>query len=128
MIDRKYIYEVIIFLHRTLHPNWFSGSGSLVGGYVISVIGSTALTFRYFGVAAAVAGLLLFLYEFGYQKGWKSVFQSNQKEKERKIEHIKENKDNIILISEPLIKSKDAIIVKAKSNSSWQLKIHKDIS
>ena len=82
------------------------------------MIGSTALTFRYFGVAAAVAGLLLFLYEFGYQKGWKTVFQSNQKEKERKIEHMKENKDNIILISEPLIKSKDAIIVKAKPNSS----------
>ena len=86
------------------------------------MIGSTALTFRYFGVAAAVAGLLLFLYEFGYQKGWKTVFQPNQKEKERKIEHIKENKDNIILISEPLIKSNDAIIVKAKTNSSCQPK------
>ena len=86
------------------------------------MIGSTALTFRYFGVAAAVAGLLLFLYEFGYQKGWKNVFQSNRKEKERKIEHIKENKDNIILISEPLIKSKDAIIVKAKPNGSCQPK------
>ena len=56
------------------------------------MIGSTALTFRYFGVAAAVAGLLLFLYEFGYQKGWKTVFQPNQKEKERKIVHMKKQR------------------------------------
>lgn len=76
------------------------------------MIGSTALTFRYFGVAAAVAGLLLFLYEFGYQKGWKTFFKPTQKGKERKIEHINENKDDIILISEPLIKSKNAMIVK----------------
>ena len=86
------------------------------------MIGSTALTFRYFGVAAAVAGLLLFLYEFGYKKDWKTVCQPNQKEKDGKIENIKDNKENIILISEPLIKSKDAIIVKTKPNGSCQPK------
>ena len=86
------------------------------------MIGSTALTFRYFGVAAAVAGLLLFLYEFGYQRSWKTVFKPNQKGKERKIDHINENKDNIILISEPLIKSKDAMIVESKPNGSCQPK------
>ena len=53
------------------------GSGSLIGGYVISSTGSTALTFRYFGIAAAVSGFLYFLYDFGYVKGLKCICQSN---------------------------------------------------
>ena len=105
-----------------MQQNWYentnvTGSGSLIGGYIISLIGSTALTFRYFGVAAAVAGLLLFFYEFGYRKGCKLVFHSNAKETKRKSESLKHNQDNAILISEPLIKSKNVSIVKAKSNN-----------
>ena len=107
-----------------MQQNWYNdiivtGSGSLIGGYIISLIGSTALTFRYFGVAAAVAGLLLFFYEFGYRKGCKLVFHSNAEETKRKSENFKHNKDNAISISEPLIKSKNISIVKAKSNNEF---------
>ena len=35
---------------------------------MISVTGSTALTFRYFGVAASFSGLLYCFYNFGYVK------------------------------------------------------------
>ena len=47
----------------------------MIGGLIISVTGSTALAFRYFGVVSAIAGLLYFLYEFGYVKLYRNVTQ-----------------------------------------------------
>ena len=120
MFNLQSYYDILkgMFIMQQIWYNnaYASGSGSLIGGYVISLIGSTSLTFRYFGVAAAVAGLLLFFYEFGYRKGCKVVFHSNAKETKRKSEHLQHKQDNAILISEPLIKSKNVSIVKAKSN------------
>ena len=86
----------------------------MIGGYVISVVGSTAMTFRYFGVAAAVSGLLLFIYEFGYRKRFKIIFQSKRKTNQRQTNSDKDIKDNTICTSEPLIKSKDVLVVKTE--------------
>ena len=47
-----------------VHYGMGKGCGSLVGGYLISVTGNTALVYRYFGVFAAVCGLIYFIYEF----------------------------------------------------------------
>ena len=88
----------------------------MIGGYVISVVGSTAMTFRYFGVAAAVSGLLLFIYEFAYRKGLKAIFQSKQKKNKRQTNSNKDIKDNTNCTSEPLIKSKDILVVKVEPN------------
>ena len=93
------------------------GSGSLIGGYVISVVGSTAMTFRYFGVVGAVSGFLFFLFEYGYRKGLQVISQSKQKQKHRKANINKDEKDKTICISEPLVKSKEEMNVKVETSN-----------
>ena len=77
--------------------------------------GSTALTFRYFGVVAAVSGLIYFSYEFGYVKGYKRVTGSKvpNKDKNHGLEKRQdEEKEKNVILSEPLIDSKISAIVK----------------
>ena len=74
------------------------------------------MTFRYFGVVAAVSGSLFFLFEYGYSKGLKAISQSKQKQKHRKADLSKDEKDKTICISEPLIKSKEQMNVNVKPN------------
>ena len=84
------------------------GSGSLIGGFVISATGSVALTFRYIGVAAAVAGLIYFLYEFGYVKGYKKIVGSKglHRDKGNSKKQQKEEKEAKVVLPEPLKDSK----------------------
>jgi hypothetical protein len=84
------------------------GSGSLIGGYVISITGSTALTFRYFGIAAAVAGFLYFLYDFGYVKGLKCISQSNNSVTNK---DYTPKDEKTVTTSEPLIHTENKPII-----------------
>ena len=63
----------VFYIHCSC--NNFTGCGSLIGGLIISLTGSTALAFRYFGVISAIAALLYFLYEFGYVKVYRNMKQ-----------------------------------------------------
>ena len=73
------------------------------------------MTFRYFGVVAAVSGLIYFSYEFGYVKGYISVTGSKvpNKDKNHGLEKRQdEEKEKNVILSEPLIDSKISAIVK----------------
>ena len=73
------------------------------------------MTFRYFGVVAAVSGLIYFLYEFGYVKGYIHVTRSkvSNKERSRGLEKRQEEEnDKNVILSVPLIDSKISAIVK----------------
>ena len=92
----------IIYLNLVLFDAL--GSGSLIGGYVISTTGSTALTFRYFGIAAAVSGFLYFLYDFGYVKRLKCMLESNNSVPNK---DYASNDQKTMVTSEPLIHSEN---------------------
>ena len=73
------------------------------------------MTFRYFGVVAAVSGLIYFLYEFGYVKGYKRVTGSKVPNKEKitgSEKQQEEEKEKNVILSEPLIESKMSAIIK----------------
>ena len=56
-----------------LHYSLGRGTGGLIGGTIVAVTGSLAIAFRYFGVGAAVAGLMYFCYEFFYAGGFRTL-------------------------------------------------------
>ena len=82
---------------------------------MISLTGSTALTFRYFGVAAAVFGLLYFLFEFGYVKGWRKMHLEVDEPKNKKYSTSPDERN--IVVEAPLIDANNtSVIIPRKDN------------
>ena len=64
-----------------------------------------------------MSGFLFFLFEYGYSKGLKATSQSKQKQIHRRVDISKDEKDETIRISEPLIKSKEEMNIRVEPNN-----------
>ena len=91
-----------------LHYGFGKGTGGLIGGAIIATTGSIALAFRYFGVGAAIFGLIYFLYQYFYAGGFASFYRA-ELQKEKKTE-------NTLETMEPFLGSNEKPIVKEKSD------------
>ncbi len=63
-----------------MHYGFGKGTGGLIGGAIIASTGSIALAFRYFGVGAAVFGLVYFVYEYFYASGFAKFYRDDLKQ------------------------------------------------
>ena len=91
-----------------IHFGIGKGTGGLIGGQIIDKTGSIALAFRYFGIGAAIFGLVYILYEYFYAGGFARFYRKDLKKKT-----IQENPVEETL--EPFLENGQNIIIKEKS-------------
>ncbi len=65
------------------HYGFGKGTGGLIGGAIIALTGSISLAFRYFGVGAAIFGLVYFIYEYFYVSGFATYYRPSLKKKDK---------------------------------------------
>ena len=86
-----------------MHYGFGKGTGGLIGGAIIASTGSIALAFRYFGIGAAVFGLIYVFYEYFYAGGFAIFYRDDLKEK---VQSQKETMEPFIEKSSSIIKEK----------------------
>ena len=73
-----------------MHYGFGKGTGGLIGGAIIAYTGSIALAFRYFGVGAAIFGVIYFAYQFFYAGGFAKYYRESLKQENKKEDVQKE--------------------------------------
>ena len=92
-----------------LHYGFGKGTGGLIGGAIIAWTGSIALAFRYFGVGAAIFGLIYFLYQYFYAGGFALFYRAE-------LQNKKTEEEKTLDTLEPFLGSNEKPIIKEKSD------------
>jgi len=77
-----------------MHYGFGKGTGGLIGGAIYASTGSLSIAFRYFGVAAAICGLIYFIYEFFYVGGFATCYRNELLEGKNEDDESKEGLRN----------------------------------
>ena len=65
-----------------MHYGFGKGTGGLIGGALVAYTGRISEAFQYFGIAAAVTGLIYFIYEYFYANGFARYYRKSLQKKE----------------------------------------------
>ena len=86
-----------------MHYGFGKGTGGLIGGAIVAYTRSIGKAFRYFGIAAAVTGLIYFIYEYFYANGFARYYRKSLQNKPNNDNGNEENPETM----QPFLDMKD---------------------